>query len=191
MIDFVDFLLEKVYNSIKIPEFIIKEAYAHTVLDVQYHFAQLTEKEIEGRIITNSNELTIFLFRLGRALHVHELEKMKPQIHWLLKELCASEIYFNNEIDKGFYVLHCGVVIGSRNIIGKGFKVHQGCTIGHKVNGKGKGNVIGDNVVMYCNASIIGALLIGDNVVIGAHALVNKNVENNKTVISSIKMKTV
>jgi len=109
---------------------------------------------------------------------------LKTKIHWLLKELCSCEIYFNNEIAEGFYVIHGeGTVIGSRNKIGKGFKIHQGCTIGHKKNGEGNGNVIGDNVTMYCNSSIIGELKIGDNVVVGGHVMVYKNVENNTIVI--------
>ena len=94
-----------------------------------------------------------------------------------------NEIYFNNEIGEGFYVVHGqGTVIGSRNKIGKGFVIHQGCTIGHKKNGAGAGNIIGDNVTLYANSSIIGELNIGNNVTIGAHILVTKDVPDNTVV---------
>lgn len=99
----------------------------------------------------------------------------------MLKEICCCEIYFNNEIQKGFYIVHgLGTVIGSRNKIGDGFKIHQGCTIGHKKNGEGNGSIIGNNVTMYCNSSIIGELIIGNDVIIGANVLVYKDIENNK-----------
>ena len=105
------------------------------------------------------------------------------QIHSLLKQFCNCEIYFNNEIDEGFYLVHGeGTVIGSRNKIGKGFVIHQGCTIGHKKNGTGKGNIIGNNVTLYANSSILGELTIGNNVVIGAHILVLNNLEDNSIV---------
>lgn len=190
MKEFVDFLLTKVYHPEEIPETYINKAFEQTVLDVNYHFPELTVYEIEKRIIANSNELAVFLFRLGNVLHQMNQEALKSQIHWLLKELCACEIYFNNQIEVGFYVIHGeGTVIGSRNVIGKGFKIHQGCTIGHKKNGVGRGNVIGNDVTMYCNSSIIGELRIEDNVVIGAHVLVVKDIPANYILTNSSELK--
>ncbi|WP_405605382.1 hypothetical protein [Polaribacter sp. Asnod1-A03] len=185
MIDFVEFLLKKVYNSKNIPVEIIKSAFNNTVKDIQYHFPELTNINVKERIQNNSNELAVFLFRLGNEIHSNKLEILKPQIHWLLKELCSCEIYFNNNIDVGFYIVHgSGIVIGSRNKIGKGFIIHQGCTIGHKKNGEGNGNKIHNNVKMYCNSSIIGGLKIEDNVIIGAHCLITSDIVSN-TIITN------
>lgn len=180
MKNFVEFLLTKVYQSKPISDSIIQIAFEKTVLDVNYHFPLLSVDEIKSKIETNENELAVFLFRLGREIHENNLNDLKFQIHWLLKELCSCEIYFNNEIDTGFYIIHGeGTVIGSRNKIGKGFKIHQGCTIGHRKNGEGNGNSIGNDVTMYCNSSIIGELKIGNNVIIGGHVLVTNDVANN------------
>ncbi|HMI07095.1 MAG TPA: hypothetical protein VK528_06095 [Flavobacterium sp.] len=184
MKNFVDFLLAKVYKSIPIPEAMIQNALLKTIADVQYHFPMLSEAEISYRIETNNNELAVFLFRLGREAHLADRHDLKPQLHWLLKELCCCEIYFNNEIGEGFCVVHgTGTILGSRNVIGKGFKIHQGCTIGHRKNGEGNGNIIGDNVTMYANASIIGELTLGSNIIIGGHVMVTKNVESDKVLI--------
>lgn len=184
---FVDFLLTKVYQSKPISVEIIQAAFEKTVLDVKYHFPLLTNEEIKSKIEANDNELAVFLFRLGREIYENNLDELKFQIHWLLKELCSCEIYFNNVIDTGFYIIHGeGTVIGSRNRIGKGFKIHQGCTIGHRKNGEGNGNVIGDNVTMYCNSSIIGELNIGNNVVIGGHVMITSNILDNMLITSIV-----
>ncbi len=183
MIKFVNFLLSNVYSSIEIDEEIVNLAFEKTILDVKYHFPDLDEDEIKNRIESNNNELAIYLFRLGQIIHERNLDKLKPQLHWLLKQYCSCEVYFNNQIEEGFYVVHGqGTVIGSRNKIGKGFIVHHGCTIGHKRNGTGNGNIIGDNVTLYANSSIIGELNIGNDVVIGAHVLVTKDVPDNTVV---------
>lgn len=186
MEDYVKFLLSKVYKSEDIPTVYIEQALLITIKDVQYHFPEVSNEVIIGRIHQNYNELAIFLFRLGCVLHQNDLENLKFQIHWLLKELCSCELYFNNLIGEGFYIVHGqGTVLGSRNKIGKGFIIHQGCTIGHRMNGFGNGSVIGDNVTMYCNSSILGQLSIGSNVIIGAHVMIKTDIANDKILLNS------
>ncbi|WP_282043186.1 hypothetical protein [Winogradskyella flava] len=189
IVDFLNFLLQRVYESKPIEESFILDAFNKVVKDVNYHFPTVDELEIIDRITTNQNELALFLFRIGRELHLNNKDNLKAQIHFLMKDLCGCEIYFNSSIDTGFCIVHGeGTVIGSRNTIGKGFVIHQNCTVGHKVNGAGVGNVIGDNVKMYCNSSILGELKIGDDVTIGAHTMVNKNVKSNRTVVSTSRL---
>lgn len=187
MEDFIAFLLQKVYNSKPISKEIIIKSLKKTILDVNYHFPDLTEENIILRIQSNSNELAIFLFRIGSELFINGHLSLLPQFHWLLKELCSCEIYFNNKIDEGFYVIHGeGTVIGSRNTIGKGFKIHQGCTIGHKKNNSGTdGVIVGNDVTLYSHSSILGNIEIGDNVVIGGHVLVSKSVPGNTIILSA------
>lgn len=190
MNDFLTFLLLKVFKSKPISIEIVTKALEATYKDVLYHFPDLSYGEIEDRIQSNNSELAIFLFRLGNELHVNGLDELKFQIHWLLKELCSCEVYFNNQIGEGFYIVHGqGIVIGSRNIIGNGFKIHQGATIGHKKNGTGAGNVIGNDVTIYCNSSVLGELMIGDNVIIGAHVMITKNIDSNRIITSSTENK--
>lgn len=190
MKNFVAFLLTKVFKSEAIPDEIVQSAFEKTIADVQYHFPEVSAIEIERRIQSNSNELAVFLFRLGSELHQNNLDELKPQIHWLLKELCSCEIYFNNTIDVGFYVVHGqGTVIGSRNRIGKGFVIHQGCTVGHKKNGSGDGNIIGDNVTMYCNSSIIGELKIENETIIGAHIMLANDLDAKKIITADFEYK--
>ena len=189
IVNFIDFLLRRVFQSKSIPETIVIEAWKDVIKDVNYHFPSINEDDILDKVKTNQNELAMFLYRIGSKLHKVKRDDLKSQVHFLMKDLCGCEIYFNSIIGEGFYIVHVeGTVIVSRNTIGKGFVIHQNCTIGHKLNSSGTGNVIGDNVKMYCNSSVLGSLKVGNNVIIGAHTMVNKNIENDTTVISSSRL---
>ena len=61
--------------------------------------------------------------------------------------------------------------------------IHHGVTIGRVFNGKQAGvPIIGDNVVIFAGAKILGNLLIRNDAVIGANAVVTNDVPNNSVV---------
>ena len=63
----------------------------------------------------------------------------------------------------------------------KNLSVYQGVTIGNKGNGSRREitPTIGDNVSICANATVIGGIKIGNNVVIGAGSVVTKDVPDN------------
>ena len=77
-----------------------------------------------------------------------------------------------------------GVVIGETSIIGDNCTIYHGVTLGGTGKDKKKRHPdIGSNVIIGCGAKILGPIVIGDNVKIGANSVVLKSVENNKTVV--------
>ena len=99
----------------------------------------------------------------------------------IMKDMCACEIYYSTSIGEGFYIVHGeGTVIGSRHTIGKGFKIYQGCTVGHTLK-HSKGCEIGNDVTVYSHSQILGNVMIGNNVIIGANSLVRKDIPDNST----------
>lgn len=71
-----------------------------------------------------------------------------------------------------------GIVISSQVKLGGSIHIYQHVTIGA---GKGGYPIIGNNVIIYPNCTIVGSINIGDNVVIGANSFVNKDVSCNST----------
>lgn len=127
--------------------------------------------------------MAVFLFRLAREIYKKEPKSGSLDIiHFLMRDLCSCKIYHSNQIDVGFYIVHgLGTVIGSRNKIGKGFKIYHGCTIGHKQPG-GAGNIIGNEVSCFAGATVIGDISIGNNVQIGANTIITKRIPSNTVV---------
>lgn len=80
-----------------------------------------------------------------------------------------------------FFTYHAlGVVVNGRTIIGQNCKIRQNVTIG--ANGDGA-PVIGDNVQIGAGAVLIGNIHIGNNVIIGANAFVNTDLPENCTAV--------
>ncbi|TCM17662.1 serine O-acetyltransferase [Novosphingobium sp. PhB165] len=73
-----------------------------------------------------------------------------------------------------------GIVVGMGAVIGRNVTIYQGVTIGGSKSGKYP--QIGDNAIVYPNATIVGGAVIGDNAVIGANAFVVGNVPANAVV---------
>ena len=76
-----------------------------------------------------------------------------------------------------------GIVIAKNATLGKNCKIYQNVTIAGKGGGaahiKENFPTLGDNVVVYAGACIIGGVKIGDNAIIGANAVVVKDVPAN------------
>lgn len=87
-----------------------------------------------------------------------------------------------NVIGPGLSIVHYGnIVISSGCNIGKNCRIHSGVNIGANA-GERKAATIGDNVYIGPGAKIIGCIKIGNNSVIGANAVVTKNVPDSVTV---------
>lgn len=83
-------------------------------------------------------------------------------------------------IGEAFTIDHgTGVVIGATSVIGRNVKIYQGVTLGAKsfdldadgnpIKGIPRHPVIGDNVVIYSNSTILGRISVGDGAVIGGN----------------------
>lgn len=71
-------------------------------------------------------------------------------------------------------------MINEATIIGKNCLIFQGVTIGVGTSGIPR---IGNNVILSSGAKIIGGITIGNNVTIGANAVVTKDVPDNSIAV--------
>ena len=96
----------------------------------------------------------------------------------------GMEIPFNTKIGYGFYIGHfSGIIVNANTIIGNNVNISQGVTMGRANRGPMKGfAIIGNNVYIGPGAKIVGGVKIGDNVAIGANAVVTKDIPDNAVV---------
>ncbi len=90
----------------------------------------------------------------------------------------------NAKIGKGMYIGHFGqIFIYSDVVIGENVSIAQGVTIGTLGLGKRGAPKLGDNVFIGSGAKVLGNINVGNNVRIGANAVLVKDVPDNATVV--------
>jgi serine O-acetyltransferase len=90
-------------------------------------------------------------------------------------------------IGKGLVLPHpTGVVIGDGVTIGNDVTIYQGVTIGASRMGEGALGlypIIGDGVIIYAGAKIVGNIKIGARSIIGANAVVFENIPEDSVAV--------
>jgi len=77
-----------------------------------------------------------------------------------------------------------GVVVGETAVIGKNVTLFQGVTLGGTGKEHGKRHpTIGDNVVIGAGAKVLGNITIGNDSMVGANAVVIRDVPEHSTVV--------
>jgi len=123
------------------------------------------------------------LYILSHKLYKLKIPIIPKVIKFFIFLIYNSSIPYQAIIGKGtsFGYGGIGVVIHKRAIIGRNCMIGPNVTIGGK-SGLYEVPKIGNNVYIATGAKILGPINIGDNVVIGANAVVVKDVPNNAVV---------
>jgi serine O-acetyltransferase len=99
--------------------------------------------------------------------------------------LTGVEIHPGAKIGKRLFIDHgMGVVIGETAEVGDDVLLYQGVTLGGTGNECGKRHpTLGHNVVVGAGAKVLGNIVLGDNVKVGASSVVVHSVPANCTVV--------
>lgn len=81
----------------------------------------------------------------------------------------------SEEIGGGLFIQHGFATMIAAKSIGENCWINQQVTIGYK--GAGEAPVIGNNVMITCGAKVLGDIKVGNHAVIGANAVVVRDVE--------------
>lgn len=126
----------------------------------------------------------IYFYRISRWLYLHHVPVLPKLITLLIFLMYNSKVPYQANIGKGTKLGYggVGVIIHSKSVIGSYCMIGQHVTIGGG-NSKYPGlPVIGNHVHISHGAIVFGGITIGDNVTIGANAVVNKPVPDNAVV---------
>jgi serine O-acetyltransferase len=132
--------------------------------------------------------LAITTYRIAHELYLRGIPLIPRIMSEHVHSLTGIDIHPGAKIGKNFFIDHgTGVVIGETTEIGDNVKLYQGVTLGalsfpkdekgQIIRGIKRHPTIGNNVVIYSGATLLGAdAIIGDNVVIGGNVWITSPV---------------
>ena len=124
-------------------------------------------------------------YRYSHFFYKFNLKFLAYLIYYLSRVLYSVDIHPAAIIEPGVVIDHgIGTVIGSTAFVGSKTVIYHGVTLGAKEITTGKRHpTIGRNVLIGAGAKVLGPIIVGDNVKIGANSVVLKNVPANVTVV--------
>lgn len=170
-----------------------REYKKYIISDYRAYLSTCTQKENIGfaiikKIITCGLLRYVFIYRIGYFLYL----KHSPFlfifkiIHSIGSHKYGIQLPITQPIGKGLRFMHYSCIVISAESIGDNCVIFQGVTIGHSFLGKEPGRPkIGDRVVIFAGAKVFGNITIGNDVIIGANCVVNRDVPNNCIVVGN------
>ena len=181
----VDSLVEKIMNSIVELIPVIKSD-----LKSFYEGDPAAEDYVEI-IITYPGFKALVTYRVAHILYQNQIRYLPRMLSEIAHSQTGIDIHPGATIGQSFFIDHgTGIVIGETSIIGDNVRIYQGVTVGalslengHALKGIKRHPTIGNNVIIYANASILGGeTIIGDNTIIGGNVFITKSVPDNHMV---------
>jgi serine O-acetyltransferase len=127
----------------------------------------------------------LWVHRLASPLHRGGHRVLAKLMANAARTLTGVEIHPGATVGRRVFIDHgAGVVIGEQAVIGDDVTIFHQVTLGavgwwtdnHRPPGERRHPVVGDRVIIGCNASILGPVTIGDDAIVGAQALVTADV---------------
>ena len=163
----------------------------HIILFLTSPSHQIIQKDLEGYARKQASGYALYkefvkvitLDRPFRNLFYHRIKKDHYVLSYIFRFLCPpmSTLFIHTlDIGPGLYIFHGFSTIIMAESIGSNCVIFQQITIGTH---KGNKPVIGDNVAILTGAKVFGKVTIGNNSIVGANAVVTKDVPENCTVV--------
>ncbi len=151
-------------------------------------------KSAEEVILSYPGFYAISIYRIANRFYKRNIPYISRIMTEYAHEKTGIDIHAGATIGEYFFIDHgTGIVIGETTTIGDHVKIYQGVTLGAKsfeldkdgnpVKGTKRHPDIGNNCIIYANATILGGnTKIGDGAIIGGNVWLTHSVEPGATI---------
>lgn len=153
---------------------------------------------IKDRLLKNHSKLAVYYIRRAQLFG-----SKKGYLALFLSRIYTNRLVKNygifihpdTSIGIGLKLPHPnGIIIGKAVTIGRNVTLYQQTTIGSANIGDWMINeqpIIGDGVIVFSGAKIIGDIVIADNCIVGSNAVVNKTMEHPDAILAGVPAKLI
>lgn len=138
---------------------------------------------IQWKFLTDAGFRAVYLYRVGHWCRKHRMKLLSELLLRAMHLFCHCSIAPAAEIGPAFTIRHTGdVIVGGATKIGSHCDIRQGVTFGGSVNKERNGQtqpIVGDHVLVGTGGKILGPVIVGDNVTVGANAVVISDIPSN------------
>ncbi len=125
---------------------------------------------------------SVLLYRISRWCYLHRIRALSIVINYVCSMLTGAQISHAAEIGKGLVIYHPhGIVVGRTAVLGEFCVLAHGNVVGQRL-GNGDRPIIGDRFYAATGAKMLGRIRIGNDVRVGANAVVLDSLPDGVTV---------
>ena len=137
----------------------------------------------------------VFWLRLTRYFYLKKWVGVLPFVicRFILKHYQYKwefDITYRTPIGPGLSIAHIGYIVLAAKKVGSNCYLRPGVVVGKNLLDKGETAAIGDNVHFGVGSKVMGPVHIGNNVMIGANAVVTHDVPSN-TVVAGVPAREI
>ncbi len=185
------------FTKILVEEFLEKICSIKTLLNGDINAAYCGDpaaKSFDEVILSYPCVLAISTYRIAHELYMWGVPLIPRIMTEHAHSITGIDIHPGAKIGENFFIDHgTGVIIGETAEIGDNVKIYQGVTLGalsfpkdekgHPIKGIKRHPTVGNNVIIYSNASILGEkAIIGDGAVIGGNVWITSKIPSETIV---------
>lgn len=178
-------LIKKIILYLNFPRFLL-----HIILFFSSTRRDDIKSDIDRSILHHMVELNsttglVYLLTFDkyfRNVFYYRIGYLRYFCMWIAKPFSSFTIGTYTPIGRGLLAIHPFASVINAQSIGVNFTIKNNVTIGRSKDGV---PVIKDNVEINVGAIVVGAIVLGNNVIVGAGTVVTKSVPDNCTVVGN------